>query len=87
LKGEVKQEAAQPTVNVKIDTFIPDEYIPDAGTRLQIYRRAMLAVEGQELEDIQAELQDRFGPIPHPVKNLLRVSRLRVVPGKRISKA
>jgi transcription-repair coupling factor (superfamily II helicase) len=79
LKGEVKQEAAQPTVNVKIDTFIPDEYIPDAGTRLQIYRRAMLAVEGQELEDIQAELQDRFGPIPHPVKNLLRVSRLRVV--------
>ena len=79
LKGEVKQEQTQPVVDIKIDTFIPDEYIPDAGTRLQIYRRAMLAVEDQELEDIQAELQERFGPIPYPVNNLLRVSRLRVM--------
>jgi transcription-repair coupling factor (superfamily II helicase) len=50
----------------------------DAGTKMRIYRRLLLARENEEIEAIKAELIDRFGIPPRPVENFLQVAQLRL---------
>ncbi|MGE5455084.1 MAG: TRCF domain-containing protein, partial [Methylocystaceae bacterium] len=58
-------------------SFIPDDYIPDPAIKIQIYKHALLAVSETEVQNLEDELQDRFGPLPAPVQNLIRITRLR----------
>ena len=60
-----------------VPAFIPEEYVPDVSQRLVLYKR-LASVEGSDdLADISAEFQDRFGPLPAPVDTLLQVMDLR----------
>ncbi len=79
LKGVQSVEIMQPQLDIDTDYFIPDTYIPDAGTKMRIYRRLLLASEGGEVDDIRNELLDRFGSLPAPVENFLQISRLRIL--------
>jgi transcription-repair coupling factor (superfamily II helicase) len=45
---------------------------------MRIYRRLLLAREKDEIEDIENELLDRFGPLPRPVENFLQIALLRI---------
>jgi transcription-repair coupling factor (superfamily II helicase) len=45
--------------------------------RLQLYKRLAGAADSERLDDLEAELVDRFGPLPPPAKTLLLVHRLR----------
>lgn len=78
LKGESPREEASAQFDIDVDYYIPDAYIPDSGTKIRIYRRLLLAVDLDEIEEIRAELLDRFGPLPVPVDNFLKISSLRV---------
>lgn len=78
LQGKTLQERVSPQLDVDVDYYIPDSYIPDSGTKIRIYRRLLLAQEGGEIEDIRAELLDRFGAIPQPVENFLQIAALRI---------
>jgi transcription-repair coupling factor (superfamily II helicase) len=51
--------------------------MPDVHLRLQIYKRLSSAVDRERLDDLEAELIDRFGPLPPQAKTLLVVHRLR----------
>ena len=62
--------------------YIPTDYIPDAALRLRLYRRMSVAVSLAEIDDLAAELADRFGPIPDPVDNLLFQLRIKVLAAK-----
>ncbi len=65
-------------VDVSADAFIPAEYILNEVQKLDIYKR-IAGVETQaDKEDMLQELQDRFGSVPTPVDNLLRINLLRV---------
>ncbi|MGE5450106.1 MAG: TRCF domain-containing protein, partial [Methanomassiliicoccales archaeon] len=77
LRGQEKTERVMPQLDVKIDSFIPDDYIPDPAIKIQIYKQALLAVSETEVQNLEDELQDRFGPLPAPVQNLIRITRLR----------
>jgi len=78
LKGESPREEVSTQFDIDVDYYIPDSYIPDSGTKIRIYRRLLLAGELEEIEEIRAELLDRFGPMPVPVDNFLKISSLRV---------
>ncbi|KUG05201.1 transcription-repair coupling factor [hydrocarbon metagenome] len=78
LKGIGKKKDAAPLMDIDVDYYIPDSYIPDSGTKIRIYRRLMLAEEDKEIQEIKGELQDRFGKLPQPVENFLQLSRLRI---------
>lgn len=79
LKGQVTAPRFNPQFDMDVDMYIPDEYIPDSGTKMRIYRRLLLALDMEEVEEIRQELLDRFGPLPEPVQNFLEVASLRIM--------
>ncbi len=64
-----------PEINLKMNAFIPDTYIPDPGQRYHMYQRISAAGNKppEELDDLYAELIDRFGSVPPEAKNLLTI--------------
>ena len=64
-------------VELKVDAFLPESYVPQEKLRVEIYKRiAMIQDENGRL-DIEEELIDRFGDVPEPVENLMRIAQLR----------
>ena len=65
-------------VNLHVGTRIPDSYLPDVHARLILYKRIANASDEEELGNLQSEVIDRFGPLPEPLKQLLRVTALKL---------
>ncbi len=60
------------------DARLPEEYVAESSLRLEIYHRLGEASTFEEVEEILAELKDRFGPIPPEVVWLYHLTRLRI---------
>jgi transcription-repair coupling factor (superfamily II helicase) len=72
--------AAKPVrVEAQVDAYVPADYVPLEAVKIDVHRRVALAVDRSELREIEAELADRFGPLPEPVSNLLAIQELRLV--------
>jgi transcription-repair coupling factor (superfamily II helicase) len=67
----------QAKIDVPVDAYLPSEYVPEEPQKLELYRRLGRVVTDDGLEEIRAELLDRYGAVPPPVERLLEVSRLR----------
>ena len=79
LKGEMEEETYATTIDLDVDAYIPDSYIPNEYQKLDIYKR-IAAIESQdEMEDMKDELLDRFGDIPRKVETLLEISGLKAL--------
>ena len=73
-------EAKQPpSIALPLSAYMPEEYVPNLGTRLILYHRMAKIENTEELEDITKELKDRFGALPLPVENLLYMVKLKVL--------
>lgn len=77
LKGEEWKEEINPEINLGVAAFLPGEYVEDKSVRLNLYRRLSNVREKQELEALETEIRDRFGPLPREVRNLLDLMSLR----------
>lgn len=67
LQGLPIKSERDPELNVDIPGYIPDDYIPDTGQRLALYKRLACAADEEEVRDILEELADCYGPIPGEV--------------------
>ncbi|BFM06991.1 transcription-repair coupling factor [Halioxenophilus aromaticivorans] len=77
--AEAKLENDEQTdINLRISALIPDDYLPDVNQRLLLYKRLANTTNEQEIFDLQVEIIDRFGSLPEPTKNLIRVTNLRL---------
>jgi transcription-repair coupling factor (superfamily II helicase) len=77
LRGQRIDESIEPEIQLGFAAFIPDGYIPDVSQRLVAYKR-LAGVRGpQDIDEIAAEFEDRYGPIPPLVDSLLKVMELR----------
>jgi transcription-repair coupling factor (superfamily II helicase) len=79
LKGEAPLPEVEPEIRMGISAYFPDDYIPDANQRLYFYKRLASLEKSSDLDDLKAEIKDRFGPYPLPVENLFLVMNLRRV--------
>lgn len=79
LRDEEPPTARDVPVRLDRDAFLPQDYVPEERLRLAIYRRLSDATTEKDVDDLAAELRDRFGPPPPAVTRLLNVRRLRVV--------
>lgn len=80
LKGETLEEDSYETVvECDIDAYIPVSYIKNEYQKLDIYKRISAIETEEEYMDMQDELMDRFGDIPHSVENLLKIAAIRAL--------
>ena len=66
------------TIDLPLDSYLPDEYIGDRALKVNFYQRLANLNSPEQIEAMTAELNDRFGPPPRPVQNLLAMVRLKV---------
>ncbi|MGB1997888.1 MAG: transcription-repair coupling factor [Candidatus Puniceispirillaceae bacterium] len=66
-----------PQINLGLEIRLPESYVPDLTVRLSLYRRIADLVDSQTTDILIAELVDRFGGLPDPVKNLFSVIELK----------
>ena len=78
LKGEWTEPKAPVDLILPFPTLFPESYLPEMGLRLSFYRRLSQVETLREVDDIEAELKDRFGPLPEEAKNLLNAVRLKL---------
>ena len=79
VKGQPVQRPPEPSLDLPVDAYLPDSYVPDSGQKVELYRRIAGATSGEELDALAAEMEDRFGPLPPAVRNLLEVARLKLL--------
>jgi transcription-repair coupling factor (superfamily II helicase) len=75
--GEQDLTATPVTIELPIPTYLPTDYIPDMALRIQLYRRMANLPDESAISDLRDELDDRFGPLPPPVDNLLYQLRVK----------
>ena len=77
MKGEEVTPELRTTLNLGFDIRIPQDYIPSENLRLRTYKRISTIATDAERADVRRELEDRFGPVPASIENLLQYSVLK----------
>lgn len=65
------------TIETDRPAHIPDDYIDITAEKIRIYKMLDAQTDDKEIDRIGAQVQDRFGPLPDEVKNLLTVVKIR----------
>ncbi len=76
-KGIAPKAEINCTIDLSLDAFIPEEYITSLQLRIDAYKKIASVCNQDDYDDLQDELNDRFGDIPEPTENLIRISKLR----------
>ena len=76
--GEEEELPEPVRLDVNVDAYIPPDYVPYEQAKIEIHRRVAGAVEVADVQQLREELEDRFGPVPEPLENLLALQRARI---------
>jgi transcription-repair coupling factor (superfamily II helicase) len=79
MKGEAAPDEAETQLNLGLNIRIPADYIREENQRLRMYKRVAGVETESQLNDVAAELQDRYGEPPAPVRNLLEYAALKLL--------
>src|SRR3984957_336346 len=79
MKGEAAPDEAETQLNLGLNIRVPGTYIPEENQRLQMYKRVARVETESQLADVAAELEDRYGPAPPAVRNLLDYASLKLL--------
>lgn len=79
LKGEELPDRVSTQLNLALNLRIPNEYVQEENQRLRMYKRIAGVENEDQLSDVRSELEDRYGPLPQPVRNLLDAAALKLL--------
>ncbi len=83
LSGSSADEAPEPVrMDIPVDAYVPGDYVPYEAAKIEIHRRVAGAKEIADLIVLREELEDRFGPVPPPLDNLIRLQDARIKLGR-----
>ncbi|MFN4018989.1 MAG: transcription-repair coupling factor [Erythrobacter sp.] len=74
---ERPRDKLTPQITVDAPIMIPEDYVPDLAVRMGLYRRLNQAEGQTEIESLAAEMIDRFGDLPQPTRNLIRLIEIK----------
>ena len=80
--GKKKEEVPAASVEMKIDAYISDDYIPNEALKFASYRKISDIRDKEDMLDIRDELSDRFGEVPQSVDHLLHIAYIRTMAGR-----
>ncbi|MFQ5729492.1 MAG: transcription-repair coupling factor, partial [Waddliaceae bacterium] len=78
LEGKMPSILTETKIDFPVDARLPEDYVNETSLRMEIYQRLGEAASWDDVNAIWEELQDRFGPIPEPVRWLYHVTRIKV---------
>ena len=81
MRGDKAPPPPPADVSLDVPAFIPDDYIPSADAKLDVYRRLSAIAEVGAIDDVRDEVRDRFGALPPAAEAFFHVSRLRLIGG------
>src|SRR5881409_3521119 len=74
-----RRAAGRPVrVEAQVDAYVPADYIPGDAQKIDLHRRLALAESEDELRELRAAAEDRFGPVPEPVEHLFEIQEAKL---------
>jgi len=73
LSGQRRPVARPVRVDARIDAYVPGSYIGAEALKIDLHRRIALSESEDELRELEAATEDRYGPLPDPVRNLFAI--------------
>lgn len=83
LQGQEIKEEIDTEIELDINAYIPESYIEDEMTKIEIYKKIAAIESKEDYFEIEEEIEDRFSDIPDPVRNLVIISYIKSM-GKRL---
>jgi len=88
MDGAGAEEMPEPVrLDVSVDAYVPADYVPYEQAKIDVHRRIAAAREPSDLAALREELEDRFGPPPEPLLNLLSLQQARIKLGQAGARA
>ena len=78
LSGERRPAARPVRVEASVDAYVPAPYIEAEALKIDLHRRLALTETEDELRELQAATEDRYGPLPEPVENLFAIQETKL---------
>ncbi|HEX2015579.1 MAG TPA: transcription-repair coupling factor [Solirubrobacteraceae bacterium] len=76
--GEDEEVVEPVRLDVNVDAYVPADYIPYEQAKIDVHRRIAGARDVADLGLLREELEDRFGPLPDPLSNLISLQQARI---------
>ena len=84
--GPAAKPKVDPKLDVDFDLFIPESFIPGEMERISVYHRLVNFSEGDQIAELQEELQDRFGKLPQSVRYFLTAIEIKLLAARFYAK-
>jgi transcription-repair coupling factor (superfamily II helicase) len=78
LSGQRRATARPVRVDARVDAYIPATYIASEALKIDLHRRLALTESEDELRELHAVTEDRYGPVPEPVENLFGIQEAKL---------
>jgi len=82
LRGTALPKPSEVKVELPVEAYLPESYVPEPRGRIAVYRRLSEATALKDISENKTMLEDMYGALPTPAKNLLAVARLRLIADK-----
>ncbi len=73
LSGQRRVAVRPVRVDARVDAYVPASYVAAEALKIDLHRRIALAEDEDELRELVASTEDRYGPLPEPVENLFAI--------------
>jgi transcription-repair coupling factor (superfamily II helicase) len=77
--GSNQSREVNTEINLNINAYIPDKYIPSPPIRMYFYKQFLNMTDAEEIKNIKLELEDRYGKIPLVLENLFALTEVRIL--------
>jgi transcription-repair coupling factor (superfamily II helicase) len=78
-RGEDSEPEPEMRIELSVEAHLPTDYVESERLRLEMYKRLAEVRSEADVKGVEAELADRYGPLPTEVDNLLAVARFRLL--------
>ncbi len=74
---EINQEDDDVQIDLNISSYIPDEFIEDSASKIEIYQNIALCRTEEDIQNVIDEIIDRYGNMPREIENLIEIARIK----------
>jgi transcription-repair coupling factor (superfamily II helicase) len=85
--GDYEDDWEPVRLDVNVDAYVPSDYIPYEQAKVEVHRRIAASREVADLVLLREELEDRFGEVPDPLRNLIALQQARIKLGQAGARA